>query len=115
MAMLAATVPFINTYVLTPERVRTTLVPILEARLGRSIEIDDAGVSWRGLALDGVSIAEDDSFARVGNASVLRADRVVLLLNPLALRNREIVIEQLYLDRPAITVARGADGSWNLA
>lgn len=113
--MLAATVPFINTYVLTPERVRTTLVPILEARLGRSIEIDDAGVSWRGLALDGVSIAEDDSFARVGNASVLRADRVVLLLNPLALRNREIVIEQLYLDRPAITVARGADGSWNLA
>lgn len=108
-------VPIVDYYVLTPERVRTTIVPILEQRIGRTIQLEDAHISWRGLSLTGVEIAEDESFEAVGNTAVIRADRMALFLNPLGLYNRQILIEQLYLENPEVTLSRDANDSWNFA
>ncbi len=117
LAVVAAgtAVPIVDYYVLTPERVRTTIVPILEQRIGRRIELEDANISWRGLTLTGVEIAEDESFEAVGNTAVIRADRMALFLNPLGLYNRQILIEQLYLENPEVTLSRDANDLWNFA
>ncbi len=94
---------------------RTRLLAATSRALGRDVAVADVGLSLRGglgLGLRGVRIADDPAF---GTAEpFLTADRLAMRLSLWPLLRRELVVDEVLIDAPTITLRRDAAGHLNV-
>ena len=96
---------------ITPERVRTTVLPMAERALHRQVAIGKIDISlFSGITVNNLVIKE-----RTGQEPFLAADRVILHYRFWPLLLRRVVIDQIRLDAPKIRITRLADGGFNFS
>jgi AsmA protein len=95
----------------TPERIRATVLPKAKAALHRDISLGDVEVSlFSGITLKDLVVrepSEDEPF--------IAADRVVLRYRLWPLLFMRVVIDEVRLDAPRVRVERLADGRFNFS
>jgi hypothetical protein len=94
---------------------RTRLLAAASRALGRDVAVADVGVSLRGgfgLGLRGVRIADDPAFG--ANQPFLTAERLAMRVRLWPLLHRQLVVDQVLIDTPTITVRRDAAGRLNV-
>ncbi|MCB2183779.1 MAG: AsmA family protein [Desulfobulbaceae bacterium] len=96
-------------FVLTGDRLQAMLVPPAEKALGRNVSIGKIDVSlFKGITIDGFSIKEAD-----GKADFVSAGSFVLKYDLMPLLQKKIVVSEVVLKNPAITLKRDAKGNFN--
>jgi len=94
---------------LSPERIRQTLVPVLESALERKVSVEriDVGI-FRGITAEKFEIRDpaDDEL-------LLAARKAVLKYQLWPLLKKQVVIDQIQLDAPELTLVRQQDGRFN--
>lgn len=109
VVVIAFTV-FIKIYV-TPERVRAFLIPTAENALNRKIDVGDVSIGlFKGIAVKDFAIKEAD-----GKADFLRCRDFVLTFQLLPLLAKKVIIDELSLVAPKLTVIRDKEGRYNFA
>ena len=93
----------------TKERVLAWVIPPLEAKLHRSVQIADAGAGLSGIWLEGLDVRAAGS-----PTPLVRAQRVGVLWNLWALLQGRIEIREVRLVGPEIRVVRFPDGSLDI-
>lgn len=113
-AVLAAllVVAFILVKVLvTPERIRATVVPLAEKQLHRQVTLGDIKVGlFTGVKLSQLAIAEP-----TGGETFVTADQVILRYRFWPLLLGRVRIDQVQLVAPHIRIVREADGRFNFS
>ncbi len=95
--------------VITPERVKETVLPIAEESLKRKIELGDISVSiFSGIELQGLKVYEAD-----GKELFVSTELVRLKYQLLPLLAMKVVVDEVTLEKPRIRVVRLADGSFS--
>lgn len=106
--LLAALAILIQTQ-LTPQRVRSTFLPMVEKQLGRTVTIGDIDIGiFSGVTISDLGVEEADSsdlFIAVGTAHL--SYRLWPLLKG------QLDISEILLDEPDITIIRYPDGRFN--
>ena len=96
---------------ITPERVRDTVVPLAEEALQRDVSLGEISVSlFSGIELHDLAISEKD-----GDVSFVASDLVRLRYQLLPLLAMQVVIDEVRIEAPRIRVERFADGSFNFS
>lgn len=96
---------------LSPERVRQTLVPLLEEQLHRPLSIESVEVSlFTGIQLRGLEIQEKDS-----DQVFISAEAIVFQYRFWPLFSGEFIIEEASLVSPQIRLQRRPDGQFNFS
>ncbi|MDY0213657.1 MAG: AsmA family protein [Desulfuromonadaceae bacterium] len=96
---------------ITPERVKSTVIPLAEQQLGRSVTLDSIDISlFSGIVLEGFSIKERDS-----QEDFIRAERALLRYRFWPLLRLQIEVDEITLQQPQITVVRHSDGTFNFS
>ncbi len=96
---------------ITPERVRSTVLPIAEEALHRKVELGDIDVS----IFSGISLKQLRIHERQGEEDFVSADRLVLRYRFWPLLMMRVVVDEVRLEDPKIRVERLADGSFNFS
>jgi len=97
--------------VITPERVRATVLPLAEEQLDRKVDFSGLGVSiFSGITLEGFTVFEAD-----GKQPFVSLDGLVLRYRLLPLLTGKVVVDEVSLVKPRIVVVRNADGSFNFS
>lgn len=96
---------------LTPERVRSTLLPMAEKQLGRQVSVGDIDIGlFSGVTINDLKIMEDDP-----EKLFLAVDSSSLSYRLWPLLKGQLVIKEIILDQPQISVIRHADGTFNFS
>lgn len=96
--------------VITPERIKTVFVPVVERYFHCDINLESVDVSL----FSGVSLSNLELLNNVDGAMILAADKVVLRYQILPLFVQRIVIDEIRLEHPRVNVERYPGGSINL-
>jgi len=111
MAALVVALVVLASILITPERVKATLLPLAEHNLHRKIDLGEINVSLlKGIEIDGLRIYEKD-----GLETFLTTDLVHLRYQLLPLLTMKVVIDEVRLEKPAIRVVRLNDGKFNFS
>ncbi|OQY22816.1 MAG: hypothetical protein B6I37_06495 [Desulfobacteraceae bacterium 4572_35.2] len=97
--------------VITPERIRTVFVPVVERYLNCDVNLEAVDVSL----FSGVTLSNLELLNNVDGAMILAADKVVLRYQLLPLLSQQIVVDEIRLEHPRVNVERYPDGSINLS
>jgi len=109
--VLAIALVVLAKVLITPERIRSTVVPLAEEQLHRPLQLGDIDISlFSGITLHDLAIGE-----REGEESFVSADRAVLRYRIWPLLLMRVVIDEVSLESPRIRVVRFADGSFNFS
>jgi len=110
-AFIACVVAVILAKILvTPQRVRNTLVPVVEDYLHCTVNLESVDVSlYSGVALTGLELR-----SRADNSTLLAADKVSMRYQFWPLFKQRIVIDEVRLEKPRVNIERFADGALNL-
>ncbi len=96
---------------ITPERVKETLLPLAEENLNRKIDLGNIEVSlFSGIEIHGLTVYEQD-----GNDVFVSTDLVRLKYQLLPLLAMKVVVDEVRLERPSIRVVRFNDGQFNFS
>jgi uncharacterized protein involved in outer membrane biogenesis len=92
------------------------LLAAASAALGRDVTAEDVGISLGlgvGVALEGLRVAADPALGRDAEP-LLTAERAEMRVRILPLLRRQVVVEQVLLDAPAVTIVRDRTGRLNV-
>ncbi|MDD2558322.1 MAG: DUF748 domain-containing protein, partial [Desulfuromonas sp.] len=96
---------------ITPERVKATVIPLAEQQLGRSVTLDSIEISlFSGIVLEGFGIKERDS-----QEYFIHAERALLRYRFWPLLRLQIEVDEITLQQPQITIVRHRDGTFNFS
>lgn len=94
---------------ITPERVKKTILPLAEKALHRSVQLGDIKIGiFSGIVLKDLAILEKE-----GSEPFVRAGSVTLKYQFLPLLSKRIVVDEILVGSPNISVIRKEDGSLN--
>jgi len=97
--------------VITPERVRATVLPLAEEQLNRKVDFSGLNVSiFSGITLEGFTVFEAD-----GEQKFVSLNGLVLSYRLLPLLTGKVVVNEVRFDKPRIRVVRNIDGSFNFS
>ena len=98
-------------YLITPERVRQTILPLAEQHLNRKLSLGDIKVSlFSGIEIQGLTVYEPD-----GQTIFVATDLVRLRYQLLPLLAMKVVVDEVRLEKPSIRVVRLKDGRFNFS
>ncbi|MCF6237657.1 MAG: AsmA family protein, partial [Candidatus Marinimicrobia bacterium] len=108
--LVVALLVLANTLI-TPERVKQTILPLAEELLQRKMDLGDINVSLlSGVEIHGLTIYEKDS-----DEIFISTDLVRLKYQLLPLLAMKVVIDEVRLEKPIIRVVRLSDGKFNFS
>jgi AsmA protein len=108
IVIIAALAILIKIYV-TPESVRSVLIPQAEKALNRKVELGKVNIGLvRGIQFKDFSIKEKDD-----KTDFIKCKDFILKFKLLPLLSRQLIIEELRLESPEIRIKRNIDGSFN--
>jgi AsmA protein len=111
IAVVAIALVVIIKVLITPERIKETVLPMAEQSLQRKISLGEIQVSlFSGVELQDFTIYEDD-----GQEVFVSTDLVRLRYQLLPLLAMKLVIDEVRLEKPHIRVVRMADKSFNFS
>ncbi|MFP4256650.1 MAG: AsmA family protein [Desulfobacterales bacterium] len=96
---------------ITPERVRTTVLPMAEKSLSRDVAIGDISIS----IFSGISIKDFRVKMRQEDETFISAESLDLSYKLWPLVRKQVVIDEMRLKKPEIQVVRNADGTFNFS
>jgi len=96
---------------ITPERVKQTVLPLAEQQLQRKVELGDIEVSL----LSGIELHDLKVYESNGQELFVSADLVRLKYQLLPLLAMKVVVDEVRLEKPEIRVSRLADGRFNFS
>ena len=109
LVALFAVILVLAKIVITPERVKNTVIPLAQKALQRPVHMGDIKVSiFSGIIIDKMEIREKD-----GEEMFLTANLVKLRYQFWPLLKKRIVVDEIMIDEPRIRVVRMPDGSFN--
>ncbi len=109
LLVLVVAVAILAKVLITPERVRSTVLPIAEEALGREVQLGDIEVSiFSGISLKDLAVKEKD-----GGENFVSADEVVLRYKFWPLFLLQVMVDEVRLENPRIRVVRMEDGSFS--
>ncbi len=110
IVLLIAVVLLAN-FLITPERVRTTVLPIAEKTLQREVALGDIEISlFSGIILRDLTVQEQE-----GTENFVAVDEVELRYQFLPLLFMKVVVDEIRLAGPKIRVTRNSDGTFNFS
>lgn len=96
--------------VITPERIKQTVLPIAESSLQRKIDMGAISVSiFSGIELHDLTIYESD-----GLTVFMKTDQVQLQYQFLPLLAMKVVVDEVRINNPEIRIVRSAEGRLNV-
>jgi AsmA protein len=96
---------------ISPERVRQTLLPLAEKALHRPVKIEEIEVKWfSGITINKLVVQEPD-----GGENFVAARSVQLRYQLLPLLSGRVVVDEIRLVGPSIRIVRQADGRYNFS
>ena len=96
---------------ISPERVRETLLPLAEKALHRPVQLESVEVKWlSGITLNNLVVQEPQ-----GEEQFVSARSVQLRYQLLPLLSGRVVVDDIRLVGPTIRVVRQADGRYNFS
>ncbi len=99
------------TILITPERVRQTIVPIVEKSLNRPVSIGQIDVRlFSGIAIEDFTVRSKD-----GKTDFVTADALILNYRFWPLFKLRVVLDEARLDGPTIRVVRFENGTFNFS
>ncbi len=111
IGFIACVVVVILTKILvTPERVRNALVPVVEKYLHCKVNLKSIDVSL----YSGVSLTDLELLSSDDQGMLLAADKVIMRYQFWPLLNQRIVIDEISLERPRVNIERFVNGEINL-
>ena len=109
--VLVVAVAILAKVLITPERVRATVLPMAEDALQREVQLGEIEVSiFSGIALHDLKIKEKDQ-----DEIFVSAGQVVLRYRFWPLFFLQVVVDEVRLEEPRIRVVRLADGTFNFS
>lgn len=109
LILLAVVLVVLANILITPDRVKGTLLPLAEKNLHRKIELGDIEVSFfSGIEIHGLKLYEKNS-----QDVFVSTDMVRLRYRLLPLLALKVVVDEVRLEKPQIRVVRLKDGSFN--
>lgn len=97
--------------IITPERIRATVVPLAQEHLGREVSLENIEFSiFSGIVLDGLEVKERD-----GAETFVSAERALLHYRLWPLLKLRLEVDEIALIAPHIRVVRHADSSFNFS
>jgi AsmA protein len=99
---------FIKIYV-TPDRVRDFLIPTAESTLNRKISVGDLNISL----IKGISVKDFAIKEKNGKEDFLRCKDFILRFQLLPLLSKRIIVDELKLASPEVSVVRASNGKYN--
>lgn len=94
---------------ITPERVRTTLIPLAEEKLQRKVEVGEINIGiFSRVSLDNLKVMQSD-----GSDEFISARSMSLSYKLWPLLTGRVLVDEVRLDQPRIVVIRNPDGSFN--
>ena len=109
LILLVVTLLVLATVLITPERVKETILPLAEENLQRKIELGDIEVSL----LSGIEIHGLKLYEKNGQDLFVSTDMVRLKYQLLPLLAMKVVIDEVSLEKPNVRVVRFKDGQFN--
>lgn len=94
----------------TPERIRSTIVPVVENYLHCKVNLEQIDVSL----FSGATLTNIELLNRNGQGKILAADKVILRYQFWPLLTQRIVIDEIRLEHPRVHVERYSDGRFNV-
>ncbi len=111
VVVLVITLAVLAKVLITPERVKETVLPLAREALQRDVALGEVEVSlFSGIVLKDLTIRE-----REGGEDFLSARQVVLRYRFWPLLFGRVVVDEVRLDAPRILVVRRADGLFNFS
>lgn len=96
---------------LTPERVRSTVLPLAQKALQREVRLGDINVSlFSGVTVRDVAVLEVDN-----QETFAAVDAMVLRYQFWPLLRRQVVIDEIRLEGPHLRIVRQVDGRFNFS
>ncbi|HKJ28650.1 MAG TPA: AsmA family protein [Desulfuromonadales bacterium] len=109
LILLVVALLVLATVLITPERVKETILPLAEENLQRKIELGDIEVSlFSGIEIHGLKLYEKN-----GQDLFVSTDMVRLKYQLLPLLAMKVVIDEVRLEKPNVRVVRFKDGQFN--
>ncbi len=97
-------------FLVTPERIRDAIVPVLEQKLQRKVHLAGVDVSlFSGVTLSHLAVVDPDN-----EELLVSADKVVLRYQLWPLLMQRVVIDEVRIEHPKLNVERRGAGAWNL-
>jgi len=116
LAVLVAAVLVLAKFLVTPERIRATVLPIAQEKLQRDVELGEIEVSlFSGVVLRDLVVHDRGEKKGGEDEPFVAADRVVLSYRFWPLLFMRVVIDEILLEAPRIRVVRFADGTFNFS
>jgi len=110
VVLIVALVVLANVLI-TPDRVKATLLPLAEENLNRKIDLGRIEVSmFSGIEVHGLTIYEQN-----GSEVFVSTDLVRLRYQLLPLLAMKVVIDEVRLEKPSIRIVRLKDGQFNFS
>ncbi len=110
VVMVVSSLVIMANVLITPERIRNTVVPLVEEYLHCKMNLQGIEVSWySGVTVSGIELLRGDD-----GTMILAADKVVLRYQLLPLLMQRVVIDEVRLDHPRVSIERYADGRINI-
>ena len=98
-------------FLVTPQRIRDAIVPVLEQKLNRKVHLAAVDVSlFSGVTLSHLAIVDPEN-----EDLLVAADKVVLRYQFWPLLLQRVVIDEIRVEHPTLNVERSADGAVSLA
>jgi len=98
LVLLAIALVILANVLITPERVRETLLPLAEKNLHRKIELGDIAVSlFSGIEIQGLTLYEQDN-----KDIFISTDLVRLKYQLLPLLALKVVVDEVRLEQPTV-------------
>lgn len=111
LLLLVVSLVILIKIMVTPEKVRETLVPLAEEALSRQVEVGEIEIGL----LSGVSLNDLKVLERDSADEFISIKSLALQYQLLALLTGNLVVDQVLLDQPKISVTRYPDGSFNFS
>jgi AsmA protein len=109
LVALAIVLVILAKVLITPERIRQTILPIARESLHRDVSLGDIEVN----IFSGIEVKNLVVQGREGNEPFVSADEVVLRYRFWPLLLGHVVVDEVRLDHPHLQVERLKDGSFN--
>jgi AsmA protein len=116
LVVLVVAVLVLAKLLVTPERIRATVLPLAQEKLQREVELGKIEVSlFSGVVLHNLVVHERGGKEGGEDEPFVAADRVVLSYQFWPLLFMRVVIDEILLETPRIRVVRFADGTFNFS
>ena len=111
LVLLAVGLTLLAKTLITPDRIKAHLLPLAKEALAREVTLGDVKIGlFSGIRLDDLVI-----FEKAGDEPLIRADQAVLRYQFWPLLQGQVVVDEVRLENPRITLIRFADGSFNIS